>query len=268
MSLKERMNSKFVISIFLIFSSLVFLKQDLLAQNNKIERVSVEYIAVVNGESTTGVLHHTNNLSNFEWFKSDSNSIQEDFDRRRMSFKIDIRNAEGLFVCKQFSSNYLFSREESILNRYYVTDSIPAIEWTIHPDEKIIGDFKSIKAEGFFRGRNYIVWFTPEIPIPNGPWKLGGLPGLILEAIDEEGKVQFEFHNILTDTSDQRISDDVCNDNITELITWKEFVTKAKKDMKQFVSRLNERAGAGAFVRLNSQFFIEKEEFVDKNSNY
>lgn len=262
----ERVNTKFVSSIFLIFISLVFSKQDLSAQSNESARVNVEYVAVVNGESTTGVLHHTNNFSVFDWFKSESDSIQEEFDMGGMTFKIDISHTEGLFVCKQFSINNLFSREESILNHYYVIDSIPTIEWTIHPDEKIIGGFKSIKAEGFFRGRNYIVWFTPKIPISNGPWKFGGLPGLILEAIDEEGKVQFEFQDILIDTSDQRTSDNYCNDNIEELITWKEYVANAKEDVKEFESRLNERAGA--FIRFNSQFYIEKEEFADKNSNY
>ena len=33
-----------------------------------------------------------------------------------------------------------------------------------------------------FRGRDWKVWFSEEIPLPLGPWKLGGLPGLILAA--------------------------------------------------------------------------------------
>ena len=30
-----------------------------------------------------------------------------------------------------------------------------------------------------FRGRDYIAWYTEEIPYPYGPYKFSGLPGLI-----------------------------------------------------------------------------------------
>jgi hypothetical protein len=47
--------------------------------------------------------------------------------------------------------------------------------------------YKCIKATTTFRGRNYEVWFTPFIPIRQGPWKFNGLLGLILKAADTEG---------------------------------------------------------------------------------
>ena len=52
------------------------------------------------------------------------------------------------------------------------------------------------KAECDFRGRHYIAWFNPKIPIPDGPWKLRGLPGLIIEAYDEKKHVQFNFTSL------------------------------------------------------------------------
>jgi hypothetical protein len=50
-----------------------------------------------------------------------------------------------------------------------------------------------MSATGVFGGRTYDVWFTPEIPVPLGPYKLGGLPGMILQAESRDGKVAYFF---------------------------------------------------------------------------
>lgn len=59
-------------------------------------------------------------------------------------------------------------------------------------DEKkdIIG-FVCTKATCEFRGRNWTVWFTTELPVSDGPWKFNGLPGLILKAEDDKGHYSF-----------------------------------------------------------------------------
>lgn len=40
-------------------------------------------------------------------------------------------------------------------------------------------------------GRQWIAWFTSEIPLSEGPYKFGGLPGLILEVADSEGDYRY-----------------------------------------------------------------------------
>ncbi len=52
--------------------------------------------------------------------------------------------------------------------------------------DTIIG-YPCKKASCRFRGRDWNVWFTEEIPISQGPRKFAGLPGMILKAVDGTG---------------------------------------------------------------------------------
>ncbi|GFZ79627.1 hypothetical protein GCM10011531_06890 [Aquaticitalea lipolytica] len=78
----------------------------------------------------------------------------------------------------------------------YVKDSIPKIKWKILKETKEIGSFVCVKAICNFRGRDYTAWFSLDIPLPYGPWKLQGLPGLILEAYDTDKEIFFYFKSI------------------------------------------------------------------------
>ncbi|MEG1229789.1 MAG: GLPGLI family protein [Flavobacterium sp.] len=69
--------------------------------------------------------------------------------------------------------------------KYLVTDELN-YEWKITSETKKIKNYTCYKATTNFRGNNFEVWFTPDIPINAGPWKWYGLPGLIVEATDTD----------------------------------------------------------------------------------
>jgi len=69
---------------------------------------------------------------------------------------------------------------------YVVIDEWGDISWEISDERKKIDTFMCRKAVGNFRGRSYTAWYAEEIRSSAGPWKLFGLPGLILEATDSE----------------------------------------------------------------------------------
>lgn len=76
-------------------------------------------------------------------------------------------------------------------------EPIPQIKWSIFDNmSKKISGYTCYKAQSEFGGRNWTVWFTPDIPLAYGPWKLGYLPGLILEAFETNNGYSFECISI------------------------------------------------------------------------
>lgn len=114
------------------------------------------------------------------------------------------------------------------------------IIWTLVDDNKVISGYDCQKAKTVFRGRSYEVWFTTEIPLPYGPWKLGGLPGLILEAYDLEQQVSFTAENITI--PDHISKNKVLKPSNGTKVTHKEFVasleSKEDKIRKSILARL------------------------------
>ncbi|SFV31299.1 GLPGLI family protein [Thermoflavifilum thermophilum] len=62
----------------------------------------------------------------------------------------------------------------------FFSDTLFPMKWTLIPEEKKFGNLLCKKATTFFRNREITVWYCPDIPISDGPWKLGGLPGPIV----------------------------------------------------------------------------------------
>jgi GLPGLI family protein len=85
----------------------------------------------------------------------------------------------------------------SVLHGNFVyEDTCPVLVWTIENETQTILSHNCQKAKTSLRGRNYIAWFTSDIPIPNGPWQFGGLPGLILKVCDTKENFIFECTGI------------------------------------------------------------------------
>ncbi len=99
--------------------------------------------------------------------------------------KLDIRlklNKKGEFI-EYFSFTPL----------YYSLKDETALNWKILDEKKKIREFSVQKATTNFGGRVWEAWFTTEIPLPYGPYKFHGLPGLILEVYDTKNNFIFSF---------------------------------------------------------------------------
>ena len=73
------------------------------------------------------------------------------------------------------------------------TEPVPKQQWTLKDEQQTIHGYHCQKATCRWRGRDYEAWFTSEIPIQRGPWKFGGLPGLIVKISDAKKEYNFEL---------------------------------------------------------------------------
>lgn len=78
----------------------------------------------------------------------------------------------------------------------YYTEPLDEQIWTTGDSTRTILGYDCEMAMMDYHGRNWIVWFSPDLPIQDGPWKLCGLPGLILAADADDGKYSFEATGI------------------------------------------------------------------------
>lgn len=90
-------------------------------------------------------------------------------------------------------------REFIFPHDYEGYESTPDIVWTLTNDTLTVGGYLCQTATCNFRGVAWHVWYTEEIPSSAGPWRLRGLPGLIVEA--ESGAHTFRLVELRMEAS-------------------------------------------------------------------
>ncbi|WP_223558010.1 GLPGLI family protein [Chryseobacterium lathyri] len=75
----------------------------------------------------------------------------------------------------------------------YVYEEDRPLNWKMSSETTKIGDYKVQKATTDFAGRTWTAWFTTDLPYQDGPYKFGGLPGLIVKVEDDKGDYSFDL---------------------------------------------------------------------------
>ena len=106
---------------------------------------------------------------------TEKDGIYGDFPHVRMS----------TYVYKNYPTGQMTITDRISLQDYCYVDSLHTQTRTMGDSTREVLGYMCQQATADFRGRRWTAWFATDIPISDGPWKLGGLPGLILEAYDE-----------------------------------------------------------------------------------
>jgi len=94
-------------------------------------------------------------------------------------------------VFKHYPGKGLLTYCERIFGPYHYQEDMPQLDWQLEDGDTVIVDYPCDKASTTFRQRHWTVYYTSECALDEGPWKLCGLPGLILYAEEDGGNFSF-----------------------------------------------------------------------------
>lgn len=135
--------------------------------------------------------------SKFRAMKSFQKGMMIDSMRKGLISDFDVKSRykslESQFNFLLHKSNRKFTYFEDLKGPFYNYEfDEPTFDWEIEDSITIIKGYRCSKAYCIMKNKKYVAWFTEEIPISNGPYVFGGLPGLILQ-LECRDRVSYSF---------------------------------------------------------------------------
>ncbi|ATC34764.1 GLPGLI family protein [Elizabethkingia anophelis] len=108
----------------------------------------------------------------------------------------------AFFVKKDLKTGSVKKYNNILLDLFEISEKLPKFNWKLSKDSKVIGQMKCQKATTSYKGRDWIAWFTTDIPVHEGPYIFNGLPGLIVALNDTKNNYEFSLVKILKGSED------------------------------------------------------------------
>ena len=105
-------------------------------------------------------------------------------------------------------------------------------QWQTLPETDSILGYKCHKAKAEFRGRKYTAWFATDLTFKAAPWKIHGLPGVVLQVQTSDYFLYIKAKTIRI----QKANEIVNPDRKEEFMSWKEFEGLYEVKMKQTIA--------------------------------
>ena len=102
-----------------------------------------------------------------------------------------------------------------------------------------------VKEEKVTKKRTIVAWYTPDVPVSNGPNNYGGLPGLILEVND--GDLTIVCSEIILNPKEIK---EINEPTKGKIVTRKKFGEIAEEKTKEMMNRYRSRDGKGIEIKI------------------
>lgn len=172
---------------------LVYYKFNYVLDTNNRAHPNTENMVLFVGKSSSSFRSYDRQLQNELYRRQMQEAINNSAEGNiRLDHKITASGTEYY----QFINIKKLVRKEVMMSSYIINDVLPVINWHISGDKANFAELHCQKATCHFKGRDYTAWFCPDLPVRVGPWKLNGLPGVIVEAYDAKKEVIFKFDRV------------------------------------------------------------------------
>jgi GLPGLI family protein len=116
----------------------------------------------------------------------------------------------------------------------FVKEQMNQMQWKFTQQTDSILGYQCSKATTSFRGREYTAWFTTQLPFKASPWKIHGLPGVVLKFSSNDDFISAEAVKLKISNATQAL----VNPNAKEkTVNWNEYVIIYKKFNKEVYER-------------------------------
>ncbi|MDR2205929.1 MAG: GLPGLI family protein [Flavobacteriaceae bacterium] len=150
-------------------------------------------------------------------------------------------------------------------------------EWKLFPEKQQIGTYNTQKATANFGGREWTAWFCNDIPIPDGPYKFHGLPGLIVKVEDKTGSFEMTLvgnkKNYSTSDTDIKLPGNMIafglGGNEIEVSkkqfrkVWQDYINDPAKNMRQMMMKMGD--GTKTVIKMKTE---DGKEITDMSEIY
>ncbi|MBO0952635.1 GLPGLI family protein [Fibrella forsythiae] len=189
----------YIILVFFAVATLTYGQAPAVLYGKATYKYKFNFPSSVN-DTLTGDLYF--NSAGESYYKTDLITVTKRTNTNSTEGTTNTKNSQitdSLVVYRDLYKNIHVYHKRAFMVRKLVKDTVHIIKWNLQKETKTIGNFVCNSAVGKVAGRNYKVWYTNQIPISSGPWKLYGLPGLVIEAFDENNLVAFQLVSIKID---------------------------------------------------------------------
>jgi GLPGLI family protein len=179
---------------------------------------------------------------------------------------------------KDVKNNTFVNKKETFGKVFLITDSITDLTWKLEKETKMIGNYLCLKAttekvvhNNMSRFRRFskkskdtkadstkvelpkktkiTAWYSPEIPVSNGPKEYGGLPGLILQL--DAGNLQMLCTKIVLNPKEKA---EIIEPTKGKKITQKEYDKVVEEKVKEMRARYKNNRKKGGSSRRHGRF--------------